>query len=160
MCYNFSNFYPPSQLKTSKFSWGLQLQCTALVASMTCIGIHFVLQKSLLLLVKKYDNRKLKVSCVLCFHHDNDDDRQLRCKQSRWWLRRRWTGGFQLGPLTHTIFLELPEPWLAVPHAVHGIRPNEKICSYSVENIASGSKRNYLALGHLRRWGVIRHFWP
>ncbi len=27
-----------------------------------------------LLLVKKYDNRKLKVSCVLCFRHAAADD--------------------------------------------------------------------------------------
>lgn len=42
------------------------------------------------------------------------------------------TGGFQIGQaVAHAIFLDLPEPWLAIPHAAHTIRPNGNICSYS-----------------------------
>ena len=41
-------------------------------------------------------------------------------------------GGFQIGQgVAHAIFLDLPEPWLAIPHAAYTIRPNGNICSYS-----------------------------
>ena len=42
------------------------------------------------------------------------------------------TGGFLIGQAkAHAIFLDLPEPWLAVPHAAHTLCPNGRICSYS-----------------------------
>ncbi|KAL7438217.1 hypothetical protein ACHAXH_004487 [Discostella pseudostelligera] len=51
-------------------------------------------------------------------NNDNDDDDGM--------------GGFQIGQgVAHAIFLDLPEPWLAIPHAAHTIRPNGNICSYS-----------------------------
>lgn len=42
------------------------------------------------------------------------------------------SGGFNLGPsAADAIFLDLPEPWLAIPHAAHTIKKNGNICSYS-----------------------------
>jgi len=42
-------------------------------------------------------------------------------------------GGFDVGRLqaADAIFLDLPEPWLAVPHAAFAIKPNCRLCSYS-----------------------------
>ncbi len=42
------------------------------------------------------------------------------------------SGGFDIGgAAAHAIFLDLPEPWLAIPHAAHTIKPNGTLCSYS-----------------------------
>lgn len=42
------------------------------------------------------------------------------------------SGGFDIGPgAADAIFLDLPEPWLAIPHAAHAIKSNGSICSYS-----------------------------
>lgn len=41
-------------------------------------------------------------------------------------------GGFGLGPAkAHAIFLDLPEPWLAVPHVAHTIVPGGRLGTYS-----------------------------
>lgn len=41
-------------------------------------------------------------------------------------------GGFNVGgQAADAIFLDLPEPWLAVPHAAFAIKPNGRLCSYS-----------------------------
>jgi len=41
-------------------------------------------------------------------------------------------GGFDIGQAAaHAIFLDLPEPWNAIPHAAHTLKPNGRICSYS-----------------------------
>mmetsp|Transcript_672 Transcript_672/g.831 ORF Transcript_672/g.831 Transcript_672/m.831 type:complete len:467 (+) Transcript_672:154-1554(+) len=42
------------------------------------------------------------------------------------------SGGFNIGQSkAHAIFLDLPEPWLAIPHAAYTMKPNGTICSYS-----------------------------
>ena len=41
-------------------------------------------------------------------------------------------GGFAIGAAkADAIFLDLPEPWLAIPHVAHTIKPNGSVCSYS-----------------------------
>lgn len=41
-------------------------------------------------------------------------------------------GGFAIGPaVADAIFLDLPDPWMAIPHAAHTIKPYGSICSYS-----------------------------
>jgi tRNA (adenine57-N1/adenine58-N1)-methyltransferase len=41
-------------------------------------------------------------------------------------------GGFVIGAAkADAIFLDLPEPWRAIPHAAHTIKPYGSICSYS-----------------------------
>lgn len=52
----------------------------------------------------------------------NDPENQTRIEK----------GGFGLGPAkAHAIFLDLPEPWLAVPHVAHTIVPGGRLGSYS-----------------------------
>ena len=42
------------------------------------------------------------------------------------------SGGFDIGPAAaHAIFLDLPQPELAIPHAAHTLKPNGGLCSYS-----------------------------
>eukprot|EP00979_Chaetoceros_neogracilis_P005536 scaffold1007_cov183-Chaetoceros_neogracile.AAC.6 len=42
------------------------------------------------------------------------------------------SGGFAIGPAAaDAIFLDLPEPWFAIPHAAHTMKPNGSVCSYS-----------------------------
>merc|ERR1712157_18491 len=41
-------------------------------------------------------------------------------------------GGFGLGKhVAHAVFLDLPEPWLAIPHAAFALNKNSRIASYS-----------------------------
>jgi tRNA A58 N-methylase Trm61 len=32
---------------------------------------------------------------------------------------------------TLQVFLDLPEPWLAIPHAAAALKPNKSVCCYS-----------------------------
>jgi len=42
------------------------------------------------------------------------------------------SGGFDIGKAAaDAIFLDLPEPWLAIPHAAYTMKPNGTLCSYS-----------------------------
>lgn len=43
------------------------------------------------------------------------------------------TGGFEgvASNSADAVFLDLPEPWLAVPHVVEVLKPGNVVCSYS-----------------------------
>jgi len=42
------------------------------------------------------------------------------------------SGGFGIEPSSaHAIFLDLPEPWLAIKYAAETLKPNGRLCSYS-----------------------------
>jgi tRNA (adenine57-N1/adenine58-N1)-methyltransferase len=61
---------------------------------------------------------------------DNDDDTEVRNETGHKF--KEGIPGFDLpGQSVNAVFLDLPEPWLAVPHAAYILKPNGRIASYS-----------------------------
>jgi tRNA (adenine57-N1/adenine58-N1)-methyltransferase len=62
----------------------------------------------------------------------NEDEQHEKKADSKEESTDDGKGGFLLGEsVAHAIFLDLPEPWLAVPHAAYTIKQSGRICSYS-----------------------------
>jgi tRNA (adenine57-N1/adenine58-N1)-methyltransferase len=63
---------------------------------------------------------------------DDDDDGNAAATTNDEDVEDDGRGGFLIGQAkAHAIFLDLPEPWLAIPHAAYTLRPNGRIGTYS-----------------------------
>jgi tRNA (adenine57-N1/adenine58-N1)-methyltransferase catalytic subunit len=63
-------------------------------------------------------------------NHSSSNDKESKSIGAT--MVQEGTPGFDLpGQSVNAVFLDLPEPWLAVPHAAYALKPNGRIASYS-----------------------------
>jgi tRNA A58 N-methylase Trm61 len=78
------------------------------------------------------NNTNNSSNSILNNNNNEEEEEEATTTRTTTSATQNSAGGFGIGgQIADAIFLDLPEPWLAVPHAAYTIKPNGQICSYS-----------------------------